>query len=463
MPIHPHRSELEKLGASELADTLLQLAANSESAMKTVERLLATPAENLKRCKAMLSGLKRRRKFVDWRESSAFAAELEFLLLDIQASVTEAKEGVKLVGSFYQADHSIFNRADDSSGQIGDVFRYSAQQLFRRFAQDCSDKAWVGKYMLKLVEEDDFGIRDSVIEIAGDCLPEAVLREMIQQLQKTAASQTDSSSTRHALSHASNLAKQLNDAPLFDELIHTGWRQTCEEWEDPDRHHPDVLPVGRTLEIAQVYFQSGDPESALNWLNKIPADESFMRREIDELTLQIHRQLGNQPELEAITGRHFRKFPSVGHLDALIEVIGEGQRPKIVAEATQAILRNPTFSSSAAEFLLEVGEIQSASAYVRQNVDQIEGGYYPSLRSLAEALQTHQDHLGASILYRALLSSILTDGRPKAYSHGVRYLRKLDELATSIIDWEKLPDHTVFLATLRLQHGRKRSFWFKYD
>ncbi|MBC8406729.1 MAG: hypothetical protein H8E15_16040 [Planctomycetes bacterium] len=463
MPFHLQKSELEKLGASKLADSLLQLAASNESAMKTVERLLATPAENLKRCKAMLSGLKRRRKFVDWRESSAFAAELESLLLDIQASVTEAKEGVKLVGSFYQADHSVFNCADDSSGHIGDVFRYSAQQLFRTFAQDCSDKPWVGKYMLKLVEEDDFGIRDSVIEIAGACLPEAVLREMIQKLQKTAASQTDSSITRHALSHASNLAKQLKDAPLFDELIHADWRKTCAGREDSDRHHPDVLPVGRTLQIAQVYFQSGDPESALNRLNKIPADESFMRREMDELALQIHRQMGHQPELETITGRHFRESPSVGHLAALIEVIGENQRPKIVAEATQAILNNPTFSSGAAEFLLDVGELQAASAYVRQKVDQIDGGYYPSIRSLAEALQAHQDHLGASIMYRALLLSILAAGRSKAYSHGVRYLRKLDELATSITEWEKLPDHTVFLATLRMQHGRKRSFWFKYD
>jgi len=66
-------------------------------------------------------------------------------------------------------------------------------------------------------------------------------------------------------------------------------------------------------------------------------------------------------------------------------------------------------------------------------------------------------------LVRQILDSILRRGRTNTYSHGVRYLKKLDRLSGSISDWRGFEDHRAYLEDLRRQHGRKSSFWGRYE
>jgi hypothetical protein len=71
--------------------------------------------------------------------------------------------------------------------------------------------------------------------------------------------------------------------------------------------------------------------------------------------------------------------------------------------------------------------------------------------------------LTATLIYRALLDSILARAKSKIYGHGVRYLKKLDKLASAITDWEDITPHTSYLAELRRVHGRKHAFWSRYE
>ena len=112
-----------------LADALLDLAVHSDEADDLIEQLIATPKENVQRFKNKLSGLKRSRRFIDWRGAAGFARELEMLLQDLKSGVDDPLTGVELVAAFYEADNTIFEMCDDSSGNIGDVFRYDAKEL----------------------------------------------------------------------------------------------------------------------------------------------------------------------------------------------------------------------------------------------------------------------------------------------------------------------------------------------
>ena len=71
--------------------------------------------------------------------------------------------------------------------------------------------------------------------------------------------------------------------------------------------------------------------------------------------------------------------------------------------------------------------------------------------------------LAASLIYRALLDSILARAVSKYYHHGIRYLKKLDSLAAGIQDWRNLQDHECYRAGLLQTHGRKTSFWAGYN
>ena len=50
----------------------------------------------------------------------------------------------------------------------------------------------------------------------------------------------------------------------------------------------------------------------------------------------------------------------------------------------------------------------------------------------------------------------------KAYGHGARYLRALQELGSRIDDYHGHPTHEVYEKTLRLAHGRKTRFWARF-
>lgn len=79
--------------------------------------------------------------------------------------------------------------------------------------------------------------------------------------------------------------------------------------------------------------------------------------------------------------------------------------------------------------------------------------------------QTEKEHypLAASLIYRSLLDSIMERKKTMAYGYGAHYLKKLDALAEGISDWQGVPDHQAFMTEFRAQHGRKYSFWDRYD
>ena len=276
------KQKLIDLGSDSLADALLNLAVHSDEVDDLIEQLIATPKGNVQRFKKKLSGLKRSRRFIDWRGASSFARELEMLLQDLKAGVDDPFTGVKLVAAFYEADKTIFEMCDDSSGDIGDVFRYDARELFVDYASRCDDKEKIADIILKMNQKDSYGIRSTLINCAGECLPEEVIRPMITTLQKWADKEKDEYNKRHHLILIESLARQIKDAKLFEKTRIASWGE---------------LSTSALIDIARVYLESGDIETAHSWLKKIPKDETYQTYERDKLLEEIYHRQGNSEKL----------------------------------------------------------------------------------------------------------------------------------------------------------------------
>ncbi|ABK98637.1 DUF6880 family protein [Pelobacter propionicus] len=115
-----------------------------------------------------------------------------------------------------------------------------------------------------------------------------------------------------------------------------------------------------------------------------------------------------------------------------------------------------------AAFLVAAGQFDAAENYLLTHARELNGDFYGTLLPMAEAMEKQGRHLCASLLYRALLDSILQRAQTKTYPHGVRYLKKLDLLAGVIADWRTLESHAGYKAGLVEHHGRKSSFWSRY-
>lgn len=442
------KQKLIDLGAEFLADALLDLAVYSDGADDLIERLIATPKENVQRFKKKLSALKHSRRFIDWRGAAGFARELEMLLHDVEAGVDDPLTGIELVAAFYEADNIIFEMCDDSSGNIGEVFRYSAKELFVDYAIRCNVKEKIADIILKVNKKDSYGIRDTLIDCAGECLPEPVIRTMIVTLQKWADKEKDGYYKQHHLRSIESLARQIKDAELFEATRIASWGK---------------LSTAALIDIAQVYLESGDVETAHSWLKKIPEGETFQDYKRDKLLQEIYQKQGDSEKLTELMFQKFRSYHSLETLQALLDVIGHERQDDVINDEVVQILKTDRFKESDAKFLTDAGKIDETETYLLERADQLDGNHYGSLLSLAEAMEVENRHLVTILIYRSLLISILERGYTKAYPHGIRYLNKLDKLSAAITDWRNFKDHEAFKEQIIQVHGRKRSFWSKYE
>jgi len=441
------KKELVALGADRLADALLELAIHVEAADDLIERLIASPSENLQKIKKKLGSLKRSRRFVRWGASSRLAQELEDRLLDIKASTSDPLMGAELVISFYETDKGTLGNCDDSSGFVGDVYRISAQELFVEYASGCTDKKPILKRLIKLSKKDDYGVRDSLIHCANQYLLESDIRKLIAEFQKLSDTEKDEYKKRHWLLLIESLARQVKDAKLFEQTRIAAWGK---------------LSTAAYIDIARVYFEAKDTSTALSWLEKISKDDTYQAHERDNLFIDIYRKLGDDEKLTKILYRKFRNYRSMATLKDLLAVTGKEKEDEILSDEISVILSQDHLKESDATFLINIGKIDEAESYLIERADQLNGIFYETLLSLAQSLESEERFLITSLIYRSLLISILERGYTKAYPHGIRYLKILDKLETSVINWEKFDSHTTFKETIHTAHGRKRSFWSKY-
>lgn len=442
------KQKLIDLGSETLATALLDIAAHSNEADDLIEQLISTPRENVQRFKNKLLGLNRSKRFFDWKGAAEFARELEMLLQDLKAGVDDPLSGVELVAAFYEADKTIFEMCDDSSGNIGDVFRYDAKELFVDYAIRCSDKEKVADIILKVNQKDDYGVRDTLIACAGECLPEPVIRTMITTLQKWAVKEKDKYGKRHHLMLIESLARQVKDAKLFEKTRIASWGK---------------LSTAALIDISRVYLESGDVETAHSWLKKIPEGENYQAYERDNLLLEIYQKQGDSEKLTELLYQKFRSYYSTNTLQALLDVIGHDKRDVVINEEVALIMESDRLRQSDAEFLVSIGKVDEAEEYLLKRANQLDGNQYGSLLSLAEAMASQNRHLITSLIFRSLLISILERGHTKAYPHGIRYLKRLDKLSAFVTDWKNYTHHEAFKDQIFAAHTRKRSFWSKYE
>lgn len=443
------KNKLIELGSDVLADALLKLAEYDDRADRLVERLTSDPNDIVKKFRRRISGLKRRTRFIHWRESRQFAAELDELLVDLEETNPEPCVGMALVASFLETDHAIFGNCDDSSGHISDIYRYGAHSLFAQYASSCQDKKKVLALLMKTYSNDPYGVREGLMDKAREMLGDEDAKNAIHLFEILAVEEADEYQKRHLQRAIESLARQTGNAKLFEKV-------RLESQQEPG--------TSTCLDIARVYLESGDPQKALEWVNRIPSHETFMDREKRDLLQKIYESLGDSGKQAEMAWLNFRMLRHLNTLDNLIKVIGEEKREQVIEDEAASIIDEGKIDYSDIQFLIDVRKFDEAEIciLVKAGTKSLKGEFYYTLLPMARAMESECRMLAASVIYRALLESILDRKFYKAYPHGAKYLRKLDMLALEIDDWQDLGEHGGYHVWLNQVHGKKSSFWRHY-
>ncbi|SOC21608.1 DUF6880 family protein [Rhodobacter maris] len=117
---------LEALGAAKLAAPVFDEAIANAAFKRRVAAALAGqsgPEAIAKLIDRRLSGLERARAFVDWEKAKAFRDDLAALLASIRDELAPADPalGTDRLLRFLATHKSVFERIDDSSGELQDI------------------------------------------------------------------------------------------------------------------------------------------------------------------------------------------------------------------------------------------------------------------------------------------------------------------------------------------------------
>ena len=99
----------------------------------------------------------------------------------------------------------------------------------------------------------------------------------------------------------------------------------------------------------------------------------------------------------------------------MLQTVGQEKKDHLVDEERALIFATPDYESINAAFLIEVGRPLDAERYVITKIDAIEGGFYTSLLPLADLMLQENLTVGASLIYRALLDSLLAKAKAANY------------------------------------------------
>lgn len=451
------------LGAEQLTELLVELADRDKAIEKRLIMLTATNSETLKKVRAQISGLKRTKRFYDWKSVGSLHVKMELTLQSISQLQIEPQKGFELVSSFYETDNAVYGNCDDSSGTIADLYRHDASDLLIQFGGRCEDKSWLAERVFELNQKNDYGVRDGVLTAACDFLPKSDVRKLINRYCELAAEAAEKfSSTEDAAWNrpsrrywgaASELAAGIKDGPLHEMAYKSYWGDkplNSAGWND----------------VAKVYLAACDPKTALQRLDNIDSEETFQKYDTQQLRIAAHKAIGkkaNRKAIASILRERLFASPRAKTLAELDEFLDPAERQAIVDELFSSYVQNPQLDLSFLDFVLRKQDIGVAETYLLERSDQIDGEHYYSLAPIAKLFCENKSPLAATLILRALADSILQRGLSKNYRIAVSYINRAAKLATDISDWQGHIDHTAYLEILRTTHARKSAFWSKME
>ena len=443
------RIKLINLGSESLADFIIRLSEKSDHAYEAMERLIATPEENTKMVKKKMASIKRSKFFYHRPMAKELVHKLLQIIDGISKSAQTPKEGLDLVCAFFELDKHVFERCDDSYGNVGDVFRFDACDLFCKFASSCKDEKAVVSTIKKIAKNNDYGARDNFLEKSGEFLSENTARKLIADFHQYAEKAENDSNARNYDFLSEDLAKTTKDPKLFEKCVLASKKE----------HHTASL-----IEVAEFYFENGDAETAYKRISKLEGEKSHISSERDALLLKIYRKNGWSKKEIALRQKLFKRNYDQTELEELKGLAGESHASKLLESELDDVANQATWSLSRVNFLLDHNRNVEAEDFVVKWRDEISGAYFHEhLAELAEKLALTGSGAGASVVLRQLLLSVLENANTKHYKRGASYLKKLDLLSDDISDWKGLKNHTEFKASVQDKHFRKKSFWAKYE
>jgi hypothetical protein len=456
--------KLHDLGVEKLSQIALAEAEQNAGFRRQVKAALAGqsgPEAIAKLIDRRISGLERAKSFIEWDKARAFRDDLRSLIDTIGTELGPVAPTLAIdrLLRFIATHERIFERVDDSSGYVQDVY-YQAIRMVGELCQILPepDADLMPERIMALLGESTHGYLSDLATTVAPHLPQDTLTRWDGNLKEAIVDRKAQEKTCKSDGWFYSITSQWTE---MRQTIATARGDIdllvgLEEKKQP--HMQD------TLGIAAQLLQAGRASEALDWVRK-PRQRRFDDADGDvspvrvSLEARILEALDNKPAAQALRWRCFEAVLSADILREYLKYLPDFEDME-AEERAHALALEKAEPEAALLFFLDWPRLDLAAKLIETHPHGWNGGDWHNLPKVVKLLE-HEYPLAATVLYRALLDDILDRARSKAYSHGAKYLAKLTLLATAADPSRPsgVVDHATYLARLKKNHPRKSGFW----
>ena len=461
-----NHANLAALGADRLAHLLMEISTGSADIKRRLRLELSHnlgAGELAHEVRKRLAAIRRSTTYVGWRKRRALIKDLgtQSAMITDKIAPEDPATAFDLLWEFVALAPSVFERVDDSRGEVGDVFRAALLRL-----GDIAPSAGVPPDDLAArtwhaVLDNSYGVFDGIIPLmagalGGDGL--AQLRDLVTAHQDAPQPQAED--------HAA--LRFLRELRGNDEDFSTGQknriiRQSLQEIAlargDTDafiaQYTSDQMAQPRIA--AQVAGMLTDGGRAVEALDILEAAEGAGAPEWDAAYIACLLAMGRVADAQAHRWTIFCDTLDVQILRDFLRVLPDFDDIEEEDRAKAHALDFPDIHT-ALRFLLDWPDLALAAQLVEARAGQLDGALYHILPPAAEELRDRHP-LAAVLLWRAMITQALWDGRASRYVHAADHLMDCAAADLQITDYGRFLSHADYLEKLRGAHRHKTSFW----
>ena len=435
-----NKDNLTALGAERLADLLLEVSTGSADIKRRLRLELSHnvgPTELARDVRKRLVSLRKSTSFVGWRKRKSLIKDLNTQVDMITEKIApeEPTEAFDLLWQFIELAPSVYERVDDSRGDVGDVFRAAVLRF-----EDIGPRAVL----------DPTALASRVWDLAE------AYSEMPAE-----ASHDDHEALRFLRDLRSDSVDYVSNQK--DRLVKMCLQEIAEAQGDTDAYIAqysarDLARPGIAAEVAQLQLSQGQAEEALKTLTGADlTGHAFGQNDWDAAYIACLIALDRIDEAQSHRWERFSETLNPDLLRDYLKVLPDFDDIEAEDRAKAKALDFENLHL-ALMFFLDWPDLTCAARLIESRADELDGDLYHILTPAAEALR-EKHTLAAVLLWRAMIDYALTEGRSTRYGHAADHLMDCAAVDDEISDYGSFASHLSYLEDLRTRHDRKTSFW----
>lgn len=464
---------LEALGAERLAQLLIEISTGDAAAKRKLRLALAGaegPREAAREITKRLTSIAKARTFVNWQNRKPLVKDLQTQRSAIMEQIAphDPGEALALLWRFMGLARSVFERCDDSSGIISDIFHQACADLGEVAVAAKPDPEALAKRVFDALQDNGFGEHDELIAIIAPALGAegiARLKERVEELDRSPVPVPPKSEWQTIGWGSSGrfYAHEMEERSR-QSTVRIALKDIADVQGDVDafiaQYKPEVRKVPKiAAEIATRLLAAGRAGDALGFIERaeVKEDRWVIPHEWQDARIAVLEALGRDDDAQTFRWACFERYLSTDYLRAYLKRLPDFEDFEAEERALDYAAGHASLLG-ALGFFLEWPSPDRAARLLIDRRSEIDGNHYEFLAPAAEAL-SERHPLAATLALRAMIDFALVNARVKRYGHAARHLVTCTALARRIEDFASVEPHDVWLARLRQDHGRKSGFW----